>query len=180
MSQTTFPTDLSSYAHRSLPRLSAGERDRFLKAWQLLGTGGILALTREGDMALAGSGVCEALLTRSWAARHSNPREMLQLANVALEVAAELKTKDLGKAGTAALQARAWGELANAFRVAGEAAAAESAFDEAFGRANELGDLHLSAHLLELRASMYGATGRPGCRVPRSSVAAFSPFSVSG
>jgi tetratricopeptide (TPR) repeat protein len=90
---------------------------------------------------------------------------MLQLANVALEVAAELKTKDLGKTA-ATLQARAWGELANAFRVAGEAAAAESAFDEAFGRANELGDLHLSAHLLELRATMYGATGRPGLAVP--------------
>lgn len=166
MSQTTFPTDLSSYAHRSLPRLSAGERHRFVKARRFLGAGGILALTREGDMALAGPGVCEALLARSWAARHSHPREMLQLANVALEVAAELKTRDLGKAGVATLQARAWGELANALRVAGEAAAAESAFDEAFGRASELGDLYLSAHLLELRATMYGATGRPALAVP--------------
>lgn len=159
MSQTTFPTDLPSYAHRSLPRLSAGERDRFLKTWRLLGAGGILAVTREGDMSLSGPGVCEALLARSWAARYHDPRQMLHLANVARDVAAQLKHGDCGRTGVTAFQARAWGELANAFRVAGHLPAAHTAFEEAFGRANEIHDLHLSAHLLELMATMHGKSG---------------------
>src|SRR5215218_8061769 len=103
MSQTTFPTDLSPYAHRSLPRLSARERNRFLKTWRLLGAGGILAVTREGDLALLGPGVLEALLARSWAARHHDPGQMLHLAHVAREVAARLKASDLGRADVAAL-----------------------------------------------------------------------------
>lgn len=161
MSKTTFPTDLSPYAHRSLPRLSAGERDRFVKAWRLLDAGGILAVTREGDMALSGPGVLEALLARSWAARHHDPRQMLHLANEARDVAAQLKTRTLGRKVVTALQARAWGELANAFRVAGRLPAADAAFEEAFGRSSEVGDLHLSAHLSELRATMCGASGDP-------------------
>jgi tetratricopeptide (TPR) repeat protein len=159
MDQTTFPTDLSSYAHRSLPRLSARERSRFLKAWRLLGAGGILAVTREGDMALLGPGVCEALLARSWAARHHDPEEMLHLATVARDVAARLKVRDLGQVGVTLLQARAWAELANAFRVAGRLPAAEAAFEEAFGISNGLVDLHLSTHLLELRATLHGERG---------------------
>jgi tetratricopeptide (TPR) repeat protein len=151
MSETTFPTDLSAYAHRSLPRLSAVERIRFVRAWRLLVAGGILAVTREGDMALAGPGVCEALLARSWAARHHDPKLMLHLAHVARDVAANLEDREL--------QARAWAELANAFRVAGRLPAAEAAFEEAFGRSDEIGDRRLSAHLLELRATLYGQTG---------------------
>jgi tetratricopeptide (TPR) repeat protein len=159
MSQNTFPTDLSAYAHRSLPRLPAGERNRFLKAWRLLGAGGILALIREGDLALAGPGVCEALLARSWAARHHDPGQMVHLASFAREVAGELRSRDLGSAGVAALQARAWAELANAFRVAGRLPAAEAAFEEAFGRSGEIADPLLSAHLLELRATLHGEKG---------------------
>lgn len=151
MDQTTFPADLSSYAHRSLPRLSAVERNRFAKAWRLLGAGGILAVAREGDMTLKGPGVCEALLARSWAARHHDPGQMLHLACVAREVAENLKTREL--------QARAWAELANAFRVAGRFPAAEAAFEEAFGRSDEIGDLHLTAHLLELRATLHAQMG---------------------
>jgi len=159
MDQTTFPTDLSSYAHRSLPRLSARERSRFLKAWRLLGAGGILAVTREGDMALLGPGVCEALLARSWAARHHDPGQMLHLATVARDVAARLNPRDLGRADVARLQARAWAELGNAFRVAKRLPAAQLAFEEAFARSNKLADLHLSAHLLELRATLHGEMG---------------------
>lgn len=165
MTQTTNPSsplfDVSAYAHRSLARMPAGEHDRFLKAWRLLGSGGILALVREGDMALSGAGVCEALLARSWAARHHDPRKMLQLASAGLEVAEGLKARDLGRAGVAALQARAWGELANAFRVAGRPEAADRAFEEAFGRMEDDSDLYLMGHLLELRATRHGSAGDP-------------------
>lgn len=159
MSQTTFPSDLSVYAHLSLPRLSTAERGRFVKAWRLLGAGGILAVTREGDMALSGAGVCEALLARSWAARHHDPGQMLHLAGMARDVAAQLKIRQLGREGVIALQARSWGELANAFRVAGRLPAAQAAFAEAIDRAREIPDVHLSAHLLELQAAMRGAEG---------------------
>jgi len=162
MSQTTFTTDLSPYARRSLPRLSAVERNRFLKAWRLLGAGGILAVTREGDMALQGPGVCEALLARSWAARHHDPMQMLHLANIARDVAAGLRSRDLGREGVTVLQARAWAKLANAFRVAGRHPAAVEAFEEAFGRSNEVADLHLLAHLLDLKATLQNEMGDMG------------------
>ena len=71
----------------------------------------MLALAREGDMALCGAGVCEALLARSWAARHRDPGQMLRLALAAREVAAGLCLRDLGAKDVAALQARTWGEL---------------------------------------------------------------------
>lgn len=155
-------SELSGYSYRSLPQLPAGEAARFVKAWRLLGSGGILALTREGDMTLCGAGVCEALLARSWAARYHDAGEMVRLAAAAREVAAGLRTKDLGKAGVAALQARAWGELANAYRVAGRDAEGAPAFEEAFDLEGEYGDPHLSAHLLHMRAALYGSSGDPG------------------
>ncbi|HWM92900.1 MAG TPA: hypothetical protein VN493_19205 [Thermoanaerobaculia bacterium] len=154
--------DVPAYACRSLQRLSSAERNRFLKAWHLLGRGGILALAREGDMALAGPGVCEALLARSWASRHRDPGEMLRLALAARDVAAELKTREFGRKTVAALQARSWGELANAYRVAGRAAEAARAFHEAFGRLELNIDSHLATHLLELNATFHGWSGDPG------------------
>ena len=163
ISFSKFPmSEVAGYSCRSLPHLPAGEAARFVKAWRLLGSGGILALTREGDMALSGAGVCEALLARSWAARYQDAGEMVRLATAAREVAAGLGTKDLGKPGVAALQARTWGELANAYRVAGRAADAAPAFEEAFDLEDEHGDPYLSAHLLHMRATLYGAEGDPG------------------
>lgn len=127
---------MSGFSYRSLPQLPAGEYDQFVKAWRLLASGNVLSLTRDGDMALAGAGVCEALLARSWAARYHDAGEMLRFASAAQIVARGLKTSDLGIAGVAALQARASGELANALRVAEKATEAASAFEEAFdGRA---------------------------------------------
>lgn len=170
-SVAAYPTsDASPYAQRSLGRLPPGEGTRFLKAWRLLGRGGVLALAREGDMALAGAGVCEALLARSWAARHRDPQEMLRLALAAREVAAELKNVDLGTAGVAALQARVWGELANAYRVAGLLEEAELAFGEAFGRLDRNRDEHLTAHLMELKATWFGWCGNPEAALQRLSM----------
>ncbi|HEX5715104.1 MAG TPA: hypothetical protein VF179_03025 [Thermoanaerobaculia bacterium] len=155
-------SDVSGFSFRALPRLPPGEYERFVKAWKLLGSGGVVALVREGDMAVTGAGVCEALLARSWAVRYLNAEEMLRLATVAQEVAGGLGTRDLGRAGVAGLQARACGELGNALRVAGRAAEAEPAFEEAFDLEGEHGDPYLNAHLLHMRATLYGRSGDPG------------------
>ena len=155
-------SELSGFSCRSTLRLAPGERIRFAQAWRLLGVGGVLALTRDGDVALRGAGVCEALLARSWAVRYHDPEEMLRLATTAQEVSMDLRTKDhLGKAGVASLQARAWGELGNALRVASRAAEAEPAFEEAFELEGGHGDPYLNAHLLHMRATLYGRTGDP-------------------
>lgn len=163
--QRTFSTlpvsDVSGFSYRSVPQLPAGEYDQFVEAWRLLASGNVLSLTRDGDIALAGAGVCEALLARSWAARYHDAGEMLRFASAAQIVARGLKTSDLGIAGVAALQARAWGELANALRVAGKSTEAASAFDEAFDREGDYRDPHLSAHLLQMRATLYGSSGDP-------------------
>jgi len=155
-------SDVSGFSYRALPRLPAGEYERFVKAWKLLASGGVQALVRKGDMAVTGAGVCEALLARSWAVRYLDAEEMLRLATVAQEVAAGLGTEDLGKAGVAGLQARALGEVGNALRVTGRAAEAEPAFEEAFDLEDEHGDPYLKAHLLHMRATLYGRTGEPG------------------
>jgi tetratricopeptide (TPR) repeat protein len=150
-------------ARRSFVRLPAEERDRFLKAWHLLGGGGgVVTIAREGDMVLTGPGVCEALLARSWGARHHDPGEMLHLAGAARDVAEGLRPQAHGRRRTADLQARAWGELANALRVTHRLDAAEASFAHAFGRLEEgSGDPYLKAHLLELQASWLAAAGEP-------------------
>lgn len=130
----------------------------------------MLALAREGDMALSGARVCEALLARSWAVRHRDPGQMLRLALAAKEVAAGLCLRDLGAKDVAALQARAWGELANAYRVTGRLEEAEAAFGEAFDRLDRNGEAHLNAHLTELKAAWFGWCGHPEAALQRLSM----------
>jgi tetratricopeptide (TPR) repeat protein len=166
VSSSSLPiSDLSGFSYRSIPKLPPGEHKQFVKAWRLLDSGGILAMARDGDMALAGTGVCEALLARSWAARYHDPDAMLRLASAAQVVAAGLKTNDLGMAGVAAMQARALGEMANALRVAGRVDEAEEVFEQAFDREDDFYDPHLASHLLQMRATLYGRTGDPAFAV---------------
>ncbi|HYN22242.1 MAG TPA: hypothetical protein VE078_14875, partial [Thermoanaerobaculia bacterium] len=168
-------TEAPPYAHRSLAKLPAVELTRFGRAWRLLGkyhiggAGSVIALAREGDMTLAGAGICEALLARSWEARHRSARQMLHLAVAAQEVAAELKVSDLGSAVVADLQARTWGELANAYRVAGLDDEALAAFGDAFDRfAAGSRDPLLKSHLSELEAA-HVASGNPEAALDRLS-----------
>jgi tetratricopeptide (TPR) repeat protein len=164
-------TQAPACARRSFLRMQADERTRFLKAWDLLGTGeGVVAIAREGDMVLAGAGVCEALLARSWAVRHQDPKEMLHLAGAARDVAEALRPEDQGRRRTADLQARAWGELANALRVANRLDPAEASFAQAFGHLQEgSGNPYLKAHLVELQASWLAAVGEPAAAQRRLS-----------
>jgi len=138
--------------------LPPGQRWRFQKAAILLRSGnGVLAIAGEGDMSVEGLGVYEALLARSWAIRYDNPREMCHLANVAVEMCAHFDLKVLGPRKVADLKARAWGELANAYRVANKYREAQNAFGTAFGFIRQgSGDPDLLTRLLDLEASLLG------------------------
>lgn len=63
--------------------------------------------------------LCLTLLGRSFSLRFDNPRRMVELAELALEVAARLDRTRYGTSATVDLQARAAAELANAHRVDG-------------------------------------------------------------
>jgi tetratricopeptide (TPR) repeat protein len=105
----------------------------------------------------AGLGVYEALLARSWALRFDKPQEMCRLAEAAVEVAARFSPKTHGTQRVADLRARAWGELANACRVADRLREAKKAFGQAFAFVQRgTGDPLLKARLLDLEASYFG------------------------
>lgn len=133
------------------------EVNRARQIESLLAEGGLKAVVQDADLPLSGLGMYRALLSRSWAVRHEDPCEMVRLADAAVEVAGRLEAKLFGAQGLIDLQARAWGELANAFRVADDLAEA----DRAFGTAFELfqkgsGDPYLKVRLYELQASFLG------------------------
>ena len=101
----------------------------------------------------------EALLTLSYEERARNPNMMLRLALAARIAADNLQKSE--KAGlyfpseTADLQARAWGELANALRVNEDQSTAEQALTRAAAaRAAGSGDPLLLARLLDIEASL--------------------------
>ena len=144
------------FARRVAP-LAPREQERFRKALGLLRSGkGVLALT-DGGMMVEGEGVYEALLLRSWMIRYDDPQHMCHLAKVAVEMSDRFDPEVHGAEKVADLQARAWGELANAYRVADRLREAEQAFGTAFTFLRQgSGDRRLLMRLLELEASLLG------------------------
>lgn len=144
---------------RILQRLPRNERKRFQKALSLLESGhDVLALALQGNMEVAGLGVYEALLARSWAVRFDDPGEMRHLAKVAVEVIQALDPAEHGEAEVMDLQARAWGEYANACRVGDDLREAQQAFGKAFAHAKQgTQNSFLKARLLDLEASLLGS-----------------------
>src|SRR4051812_19445084 len=113
------------------------------------------ALSRELEAA-RGKARCEALLERCRALRFSDPEGALLAAELAVNVAAQLDLEAAGSAALVDLQARAWGELGNARRVADALAGAESALGRALVRAGQgSGDPLLLPRLTDLTASLY-------------------------
>jgi tetratricopeptide (TPR) repeat protein len=112
--------------------------------------------------ALHGWPLCEALLRKSYEARFSNPKRMLNLAQSATGVAKNLKLEKYPWPGFIAdLRARAAGELGNAYRVNLQFQEAEKAFE----RAREFlelgtGDPRLHAQILDLEASLRSSQRR--------------------
>ena len=140
--------------------LPQGERRRFNKALSLLRSGdGVRAITEAGKMSVEGLGVYEALLARSWALRYDNPCEMCHLARVAAEMSEGFKPEIYGVEQVADFKARAWGEVANAYRVANRLRESQDAFGKAFGFFREgSGDRGLKMRLLDLEASFLGTS----------------------
>jgi tetratricopeptide (TPR) repeat protein len=146
---------------RRLEALPAGERKPFKKALALLRSGkGVLGLAQGPEGLLVdGLGVYEALLARSWEIRYDNPREMRHLAKVAMEMARDFDPAVYGAQKVADLQARAWGELGNAYRVGDLFPQAREAFATAFSFQQQgTGDGRLIRRLLDLESSLFGDT----------------------
>ena len=152
------PIDVPVQA-RSVERLSTLERARYRRSQALLASeGSVLAILRTGNMHLAGLGVYEALLAHSWRIRFSDPEEMLWLLQAAVELAESFDPRDYGIKYVADMQARAWGELANAYRIGDHFQPAARAFSKAFALFQKgSGDPYLKARLLELECSLQGA-----------------------
>jgi hypothetical protein len=117
--------------------------------------GGVIAIPQAG-MCLSGRGIYEALLAQSWSVRFDNPGEMVRLAEIALDVSQRFTSS---AKWVADLQARAWGELANAFRTADRLRSAQWAFGEAYTLLQRgTGDPYLKARLFDLEASLLGVS----------------------
>ena len=97
----------------------------------------------------------EILLQRSFDARYSKPREMLELAQTAQRVSETLDGGRYGDRLAFDLQARTWGELGNAYRVNEKYQEADTAFATAHQLLDQgTGDLFLRAHLWNLESSL--------------------------
>jgi len=96
------------------------------EALALLTAGGLGALV-DAPPELSGIPLFEALLERSWALRHEDPVQMVELARAAAVQGTHFDECEIGTREAADLRCRAWTELANACRVADELDRAEEA-----------------------------------------------------
>ena len=100
-------------------------------------------------------GFCDALIEKSRSLRHADPAGMLYLANQARFAVNRLDSEAYGAERYADIQARAWAELANAYRVNDDLTQAEAAMTRALElRARGTGDPLLYARIADLNASL--------------------------
>ncbi|HTG35821.1 MAG TPA: hypothetical protein VLB76_23090 [Thermoanaerobaculia bacterium] len=100
-------------------------------------------------------GFCELLLAKSRELRHTDPAGMLRLAELARQAADSLNPAVHGADQRTDMQARAWAELANAYRINGDFAQAEATMACALDlRAQGTGDPLLYARVADLSASL--------------------------
>jgi tetratricopeptide (TPR) repeat protein len=100
-------------------------------------------------------GLCELLLAKSRELRHTDPAGMLQLADLARRAADRLDPAAEGDDQRTDMQARAWGELANAYRINDDFPQAEAAMACALDlRTQGTGDPLLYARIADLNASL--------------------------
>jgi len=118
---------------------------------------GLAAAADEVQAPVKALGGLDSLFERSYAMRYDDPREMVRLTCSAVELALGLDPAVLGARRVADQQARAWGELANAYRVAENLWEAQRAFANAFQLLERgTGDRLLKARLFNLHASLLG------------------------
>jgi tetratricopeptide (TPR) repeat protein len=100
--------------------------------------------------------LCEKLLDRCRALRHSDPEAVVLAATFATRLAERLESGAADREALADLQARARAELGNARRIADDLAGAESELARALELSEKgTGDPLLLAHLMDLTASLY-------------------------
>lgn len=105
----------------------------------------------------------EALLEVSQRFRHDDPEQMLHFAWSAKNMARKLGNQGFPKRRVYDFEARAEGELGNAYRVSDRLAEAELHLGQAFDLASHgTGDARLKLRLLDLRASLLVAKHRYG------------------
>jgi len=110
---------------------------------------------------IASWSLCEALLQLSHALRKDYPQEMVHFAEIAVEVASLVHWLPYRLEQLRDLEARAWGELANAYRVADELPLAESALEQAYERCRVgTGEPLLLARLDDVAASLFASQRR--------------------
>lgn len=133
------------------------ERERLARARHLIRScpQGYDGLSVQQVRAFRGWPLVRALLQASFEERYRDIRKMRWLAYQAKTVAEALRPEEYGERFILGLQARAWAELGNAYRLNDELTEAE----EAFGRARALlhqgtGDPFLLAWVAELEASL--------------------------
>jgi tetratricopeptide (TPR) repeat protein len=107
---------------------------------------------------LATWGFVEVLMEASASLRHENPRRMVELARIAVQAIECFPPFRYHFRRVRDLEARAWGELANAYRVSDDLDHAEENLYTAFERFDQgTGDLLLLARLDDLAASLFAA-----------------------
>jgi len=100
----------------------------------------------------------DAALRYSWELRQDDPVRMIELARFATRLAPALGEDGYTPAQVADFTARAWGELANAYRIGEQPALADEAIATAFEhRERGTGDEMLETRLLSLQASVLGS-----------------------
>jgi tetratricopeptide (TPR) repeat protein len=122
---------------------------------------GAEGLPLPGEPGFATPDVCEALMDRSFALRFSDQGTMLRLAELASQSAEQLDTEVYGAESVADFQARAWSEMANAYRVIGDLPKADLMMARAVDcRSRGTGDARLLARLSDLAAALACAQRR--------------------
>lgn len=156
--QAAFAGPLDNPLHaRALERLSGEDLAVYRQVRTLLDAGYGVRDLLSMDILLAGPGVFEALLGRSWAIRFNDPREMVCTAQGAVVVAEGFDPREHGERQVADLRARAEGELANAYRAADDLYEAQRGFGRAYALFDQgTRDSYLKARLFDLESSLLG------------------------
>jgi tetratricopeptide (TPR) repeat protein len=151
---------------RSLTKRWKKEFEKLERALALLdqvpGGPGDLRFPYRQAQALHGWPLCEALLQKSYEARFSDPKRMLNLAESAASVATNIRLEKYPWPGFVAdLQARAFAELGNAYRLNLRFNDAEGAFEKARNFLEQgTSDPLSSARVLDLEASLRSSQRR--------------------
>jgi tetratricopeptide (TPR) repeat protein len=135
--------------------------ERWLNFYIGSGRRSFLGFSPRQKQRIASWSLCEALLRLSHALRKDYPQEMVHFAEIAVEVAGRVSWRPYGLEPLRDLEARAWGELANAYRVADQLPQAEAALEQAFTRCRVgTGEPLLLARLDDVAASLFAAQRR--------------------